>query len=74
VKKLNPENDHQPHDQQRREFVKKSTLLGVGVAAAAALPETASANVVSEEKPTSAEQKGYQVTQHVLDYYKSASI
>lgn len=73
MKKLNPESDQQPHDQQRREFVKKSTLLGVGVAAAAALPETASASV-SEEKSTSAEQKGYQVTQHVLDYYKSASI
>ncbi len=73
MKKLNQESDQQPRDQQRRDFVKKSTLLGVGVAAAAALPESVSASV-SETKTEEKQQKGYQVTQHVLDYYKSAAV
>lgn len=73
MKKLNPPSDQPTHDQQRRDFVKKSTLLGAGVAAAAALPATLSASV-DETKKDDKQQKGYQVTQHVLDYYKSAAV
>jgi len=63
----------QPMDQDRREFIKKSTLAGAGVAAATMAGTTAIASVAdeSEQKPG---QKGYQLTQHVLDYYKSADI
>ena len=63
----------QPDDRQRREFIKKSTLAGAGVAATAMASTSAIAGVETEvsEKPG---QKGYQLTQHVLDYYKSADI
>ena len=60
-------------DQERREFIKKSTLVGAGVAATSMASSQAIAQVSHEpaEKP---EQKGYQLTQHVLDYYKSAGV
>lgn len=60
-------------DEKRREFIKKSTLVGAGVAATAIASTGAIADVdtVSSDKP---EQKGYQLTRHVLDYYKSADV
>ena len=63
----------QPKDEKRRDFIKKSTLLGAGVAATAVASTGALADVdtTSSDKP---EQKGYQLTQHVLDYYKSADV
>jgi hypothetical protein len=66
-------NKSQPKDQQRREFIKKSAIVGAGVAATAVASTSAIADVpaTSSEKP---EQKGYQLSQHVLDYYKSADI
>ncbi len=59
--------------QQRRDFLKTSSLLGAGVATGA-MTSTA---VIADEGPaaeTQAEQKGYQLSQHVLDYYKSADV
>ena len=58
-------------DQERREFIKKSTLVGAGVAASSMASTQAIAQVSDDpvEKPA---KKGYQLTQHVLDYYKSA--
>ena len=66
-------NKRKPRDQERREFIKKSTLVGAGVAATSLASTRAIAEVSGEstEKP---EQKGYQLTQHVLDYYKSADV
>ncbi|MGD2173141.1 MAG: twin-arginine translocation signal domain-containing protein [Gammaproteobacteria bacterium] len=63
----------QPKDQARREFIKKSTLAGAGVAAASMAGTNAIASVSddTEQKPG---QKGYHLTQHILDYYKSAGI
>ncbi len=66
-------NKSQLRDQERREFIKKSTLLGVGVAATSMASTQAVADV-SGESAEPAEQKGYQLSQHVLDYYKSADI
>jgi len=60
-------------NQQRREFIKKSTLVGAGVAATAMTGTAAIANA-SPAGPEKPEQKGYQLTQHVLDYYKSADV
>ena len=62
-----------PKDQERREFIKKSTLIGAGVAATTMSSAQAVAGI-SNDQPEPAEQKGYQLTSHVLDYYKSASI
>ena len=59
--------------QQRRDFLKTSSLLGAGVATGA-MTSTA---VIADEVPgteSQVEQKGYQLSQHVLDYYKSADV
>ena len=66
-------NKRKPRDQERREFLKKSTLVGAGVAATSLASTRAIAEVSGEDKQKP-EQKGYQLTQHVLDYYKSADV
>jgi hypothetical protein len=59
-------------NKNRREFIKNSTLVGAGIAATAVIPGAVSAS--SEiEKPEDNKQKGYQLTAHILDYYKSAA-
>ena len=65
--------NRKPKDQERREFIKKSTLVGAGVAATTMASTSAIAEFSGDvgEKPS---QKGYQLTQHVVDYYKSADI
>ena len=67
-------NKKQLKDQDRREFIKKSTLIGAGVVAATSMASTQAIAGVSSEPAEPAEQKGYQLTAHVLDYYKSADI
>ncbi len=57
-------------DNQRREFMKKSTLVSAGIAAAAVVPGVATAGV-SVDRPKDKQQKGYQLTPHVIEYYKS---
>ncbi len=66
-------NKIQPKNQERRAFIKKTTLAGAAVAATTVASTGAIAQVSGEttEKPV---QKGYQLTSHVLDYYKSAGI
>ena len=66
-------NKRQLKDQERREFIKKSTLAGAAVAATT-LASTRAIAQVSEEIAEPPGQKGYQLTQHVMDYYKSADI
>jgi len=57
----------------RREFVKGSLAASVGVAVAAAVPTSAlAAPEEMIEKPS--KQKGYHLTNHILDYYKSAAL
>jgi len=63
----------QPKDQERREFLKKTTLAGAGVAATT-LASTRAIAAVGDEPELKPEQKGYQLSQHILDYYKSADI
>ncbi len=66
-------NKEQPRDQQRRAFIKKSTLVGAGVAAASmTTTQVIADDGPSEDEPTV--KKGYQLTQHVIDYYKSADL
>ena len=64
---------NEARSQHRREFIKKSTIVGVGVAASAMTATSAIADV-STSSSTKPEQKGYQLSQHVLDYYKSADV
>jgi hypothetical protein len=72
VEEKSVKNKSHPKDQERREFIKKSTLIGAGVAATAMASTSAVADVVTTTESTV--QKGYQLTQHVADYYKSADI
>lgn len=54
----------------RRKFLRGSLMTGVGVAAAAALPNAVLA-AESDSVEKKEEQKGYRLTQHILDYYKT---
>jgi len=64
---------NKPKDQDRREFIKKTTLAGAGVAATTMVSTRAIA-AVGDETEAKPVQKGYQLSQHILDYYKSAGI
>ena len=62
-------------DQERRAFIKKTTLAGAAVAATTMASASASAIAqVGDDIAEKPGQKGYQLTSHVLDYYKSAGI
>ncbi|MFT5218825.1 MAG: hypothetical protein ACI9LO_001942 [Planctomycetota bacterium] len=60
-------------NQGRRDFIKKSGLIGAGVVAAtvAGTGTVAATTVEVDEKKG---QKGYELTEHVAAYYKSALI
>ena len=64
---------NEARNQHRREFIKTTTLLGAGVAASAMTSTAALADVGPAGDPTPG-RKGYQLSQHVLDYYKSADV
>ena len=72
MKKMKSKSDGIRLDSERREFIKKSTLVGVSVIASSVIPAAAIASV-NENQTNANEQKGYQLTQHVIDYYKSAA-
>ncbi len=59
-------------NKKRREFIKNSTLVGAGIAATAVIPGAVSASSTIE-KPEDKKQSGYQLTEHILEYYKSAA-
>jgi anaerobic selenocysteine-containing dehydrogenase len=62
-------------DTTRRDFLKTSAAVGAGAAAAALLPGVAGAAEPTTAEPVSkSEKQGYQVSQHVLDYYRAARI
>ncbi|MCW8889605.1 MAG: twin-arginine translocation signal domain-containing protein [Sedimenticola sp.] len=54
----------------RRKFLRGSLMTGMGVAAAATIPGTVLASE-SDPSVTKEEQKGYHLTKHILDYYKT---
>ena len=59
-------------DNNRRDFMKKSALVGAGVAATT-LAGTEAVAAVTVDEGEARQDKGYQLTQHVADYYKSAA-
>lgn len=66
-------NNSKQTNQERRDFIKKSTLVGAVVVASSVASVEAIA-AVNSDRAEPPEQKGYQLTQHVMDYYKSADI
>lgn len=60
----------------RRCFLKKSALLGAGVATAVIIPTQVMASVKDTAQPKFKPKKeeGYRMTQHIADYYKSTQL
>ncbi|MFT6371563.1 MAG: hypothetical protein ACJAZT_000291 [Gammaproteobacteria bacterium] len=73
MKKIAEEKQQSLLDKKRRAFVTKTAVIGVGVASAAVLPNVAVANTTELKTESKKQQKGYQLTDHVADYYQSAS-
>jgi len=59
----------QTHDASRRSFLRGSAATGLGIAVAASLPGTAAAAETAQ--PEQDVRKGYRLTSHVLEYYKT---
>ncbi len=61
--------------ESRRDFLRGTLTASAGLAAVAMTPKGVAAVAEGAEAPEKAAgSKGYRATQHVLDYYKSASI
>jgi len=73
MKKIAEEKQQSLLDKERRAFVTKTAVIGVGVASAAVLPNVAVAGPTELNTESNKQQKGYQLTDHVADYYQSAS-
>ena len=58
-------------DQQRRTFLRGSVATGAGVVIAGSVTGVAVATDPDKSEPSVNKQSGYQLSQHVLDYYKS---
>jgi len=57
-------------DTSRRNFLRGSAAAGAGVVITAVAPATA---VAAPEEELKKGDKGYHLTQHITDYYKSAA-
>lgn len=64
--------DRQKLDTSKRDFIKKSALAGAGVVATAVVSGEAVATVTEDDTQVK-QNRGYQMTPHVLEYYKSAA-
>ena len=61
-------------DQQRREFLRGSLATGAGAVIVAAAPAAVAVSGSPESADPSAKSgAGYQLSQHVLDYYKTCA-
>ncbi len=65
------QNPNKKPDAERRQFIKGSLATGVGIATAAVLPGTlvAAGQEGSPDEPKA--QKGYHLTPHIIEYYKT---
>jgi hypothetical protein len=73
MKQISEKNDQALSDKDRRAFVTKTTVIGAGIAGAVVLPGVAVASANELNVKSKKQQKGYQLTDHVADYYQSAS-
>lgn len=64
------------YDLDRRKFLSGGAVLGASVIAAVAIPSSVAA--ATEQVPVlekeEIKEEGYRMTQHIADYYKSASV
>ncbi len=60
------------HNSGRRKFLRSSTVVGLGVASVAAVPGTAGATEAVKTEADVA--KGYRLSGHVLEYYKTLAV
>ena len=63
---------NQSVDTQRREFMRDSISASVSVAVVA-VTVPGSVSAFEEETPVIKKQQGYHLSNHILDYYKSAA-
>lgn len=57
----------------RRIFLRGTVLTGAGAAVATAVPGVAVASATDTGSEPDSKQKGYRLTQHITDYYKTAA-
>ncbi len=57
----------------RRTFLRGTVLTSAGAAVATAVPGVAVASVTEAETDPDSKHKGYHLTQHIVDYYKTAA-
>jgi len=65
--------DKKPEDIGRRRFLSGVAAAGVGTAVAAAVPAGSALAGTGQPQAEAGGSKGYQLSQHVLDYYKTAA-
>jgi FtsP/CotA-like multicopper oxidase with cupredoxin domain len=63
--------DAHPDSSERRTFLRQAAMGGAAAAALASLPAPLQANA-PEAAPAEAN-KGYRLTAHIIDYYKSVA-
>ena len=66
------QNDKQTNLSRRR-FLRGTVLTGAGAAMATAVPGMAAASATETMSEPDGKQKGYRLTQHIVDYYKTAA-
>ncbi len=65
---------HQNHaDVSRRAFLRGTVATGAGAAVAATVPGVAVASTAEGHEEDSKRQKGYRLSQHIVDYYKTTA-
>ncbi len=57
----------------RRTFLRGRVLSSAGAAVATAVPGVAVASVTEADSEPESRHKGYRLTQHIVDYYKTAA-
>jgi anaerobic selenocysteine-containing dehydrogenase len=62
----------QSYDASRREFLRGSAAAGVGAVVAANVPGTAAA-AAEQQQTEDLLQKGYRLTDHIVEYYKTTA-
>lgn len=60
-------------DQQRRKFLRGTVATGAGAVIVAAAPGVAAATTPDKAEQPAKQKGGYQLSQHVLDYYKTCA-